>query len=489
MKEFNDIWKPWDFTTGMIMKCAARTVKADFFSKPGDIIISCGPLLQHDEVSYKVYDMLLLLTRPYKEYEDDLLTLVKKFVSTVPMYDFVLSMRRSLHINSINTATPITAIMHICALILLGYNRGMLAGVNSNSKKVVVEDGTICALEFLLYMVCLLRLDRIKDDTGELAQRGALPEYAHKIVTHYNKKLDRELVQVLRATTTERLVELMNNLTSNIFCGQMTSMYNEINSEYFAVNNVTNYGGQEREDTIGKMDSVAMSVFFTTYLRGLVDDDAFKHRKVYVRDKGVVIRFKKSIDGIDFISLREYHRTEPFEEHYLLLCYEITPGTTRVLQLDMTSLSKCYIPVLFEKDTIVFSLIFNWLGLCPQIDLSREAFVEKLGREFIPVRKTVIKYVSMFDEYTAEDNIYYEAPAQWNYDAGVTTGTSKKSKDYILESKTIGRYTRKLPAGQKASQEAKDLAKKVFMDLGEDRTLVDEFERKQRRTFGKSDSY
>lgn len=90
------------------------------------------------------------------------------------------------------------------------------------------------------------------------------------------------------------------------------------------------------------------------------------------------------------------------------------------------------------------------------------------------------------EKNSVAEELTYEVyqPTYWKYKGQTNNSTcnthSPSNKLYAEEIKKLSPFKRNLPAGQKRSEEATELAKKLCINLADNETVVGEFERKQR---------
>lgn len=352
-------------------------------------------------------------------------------------------------------------------------------GIMSDDDVTVVTD-EFDVLTIELIMVLMLR-DK-KNLTLKPSYRMS-DKRAQKFWKYLTKRDVYGVIKYLRSMTENELLSYMTKFRSICKYAYTSNIFNEISQDFTYHNNMVSYAHWGREETVRPKSDV-LRVYSSIFDDRFVSSDFLKFRNIYVREKGVRICFKKPVDGIESISLREYHTDTPFEEHLLLVHYE-GEGISRFLPIDLTDYNHSYMGVMFEKDTLVLLLVYAWLGVLDRVnptaehmysffpDSRREAW-DYLISSFENVRTLCYNVVS-------PDNIYYESPSHWNYkDSSRMNFKTDEEPVYANENRKIGRYTRALPIGQKPSPEAVRLAKRYFIELEEGKTLVDSFVRSQR---------
>ena len=240
------------------------------------------------------------------------------------------------------------------------------------------------------------------------------------------------------------------------------------------------------------------SVFIKTMLflmENVLEPDIMTRRNCYVKKTGTLIHLKKPFDGSEweYIYLSEHHNEE---QHYVFVRAVGKQEETEFF-IDMVDFTKSSVFWICEMYFVLAMGVLVWYGLDKEIydsidtKLEREltsSFREKVktelaGETLMELKKQYKLVLKMAKEAFSEDNITYEDPNSWNYSRkGLkqSSGEPTKKRTVVFERKiAIDNYTRRLAPGQKASEEAKAAAAKVLLDLGDDKTFVRSFERKQ----------
>lgn len=191
--------------------------------------------------------------------------------------------------------------------------------------------------------------------------------------------------------------------------------------------------------------------------------DFLQHRKIFVREQGISLVFKG--DAIKRISLWEVHRDDC---HVLVIKYEAdTVESMFVVDLvDCTRLTQWTINT---KNCLVFLCVLHWLGLTNE-------FVHCCPYRELEGVSSGLVFAHL---YLKDDNMHYETPKWWNYSYSSSRSKTKSSEANLYKIVEVGMYSRRLPNGQQASQEAVALAKRYCMILEPGYTLVQGFQRKQ----------
>lgn len=131
------------------------------------------------------------------------------------------------------------------------------------------------------------------------------------------------------------------------------------------------------------------------------------------------------------------------------------------------------------SDYNVLLLLLNWLGLdleqCTPASYTDEA--EALTSCFVVKKSEFIKSMLSHGKIT-----YYRTKTTKDNREDIVFGTylNKCASEYVIEMKEIGEFIRRLPAGQNASDEAIQKARKFCIDLPRGYTFVSGFTREQR---------
>ena len=248
---------------------------------------------------------------------------------------------------------------------------------------------------------------------------------------------------------------------------------------------------RERED-VGEDASVFIT-FMQIFFDKLFPRDLLVHRNCYVGKQGVLFHLATPFDDaqIEYVYLYEVH-TENY--HYV---YVRALGKREELEfmIDMVDLLNSTRLWLSDLEYQLALGVLTWYGLGQQMrelvetklvdtlkDLAEEQSAEfSKGDEFL--KSSLLQVLDEIDVAFSEDNITYEDPTSWNYSRkGLKQSNASNGGKRVttFERKiVIDSYTRRLAPGQKASEEAKEAASKVFLELGDDKTFVRSFERTQ----------
>lgn len=456
-----------------------------------DIIMLSHVMLSYGEVGSKLYDMIVLCTLGSGKYEERLTKLVEEFCSTVDIYDFVVTARSIVYDKRADKNYLLSVVIYVACLVEEGYKLGTVTGVYSDKKSVVVSEMSVnpCVLE--VYLNCTLH-DILKHQMPEEVKLSA--KKREKFKKHIVKRMNFNITRTIKELSVERAVRLLCNISNVLRYAHFVSFYNEVSEDYFVDNVYLSHGIWEHETS--KSDSELLFWSNIGLSHHLIGKEVLKNRSIYVRDKGVSMILKDKFDDITTVTLREYHSEEPYESHYITIQYTLEEGSSRLISLDLTNITKRFVSVLYEKDVVVMVMVLGWLGIIDKLDITEDKIrnyvilaSEKSGAKFseheIEYRtketKEALKYLfNTYGNVLSEDNIEYANPVHWNYDSAGGYVKSSGGHSYIDKETKIGRYVRRLPAGQSASPEAKALAKSVFMELEEGHTLVDSYVRKQK---------
>lgn len=185
--------------------------------------------------------------------------------------------------------------------------------------------------------------------------------------------------------------------------------------------------------------------------------------------------------------LKEYHIEED-DIHKLIVSYKHSE-LRRTLVLDIKNIKTMLYSVTTEVDVIAMMHVFKILGIYDDLkeivedseSLSKilnevNMNKNKIGLE--DVQKVLKEGMKEMDDKMLGD-YRYEEPYSWNFSKSNKSLNKVKDTGGIRVEKIIeiDRYTRKLPTGQEASQDALEYAKKYAINL-EGKTIVRPFLRK-----------
>lgn len=488
----NGYGEEWDFSHSERMeRYITDNIKDNSKTDFSKVIESSGALLLYGETGDYLYELVLEVFSSQarvSKVKELLKTLVKK----VKVFDFVLSSRRILLATNNFGADVLSLLMKLIGIVIQAYNLGRLEGVISQKQKVVMAD-----LLDPFETSTLLRLELNRRPKLKKLLEGFDSIYdtdARRLERYLSKRDPYHLAEGLKSLDDKQLVEIANNVLATSFYSYTNNLFNEVDDYFFPSYDLLSSAAWERENTVQATSPVIL--FYLYFIENCVEPEVLKRRKFYVRDKGVRIVFEKPTNGISFIEVREFHRIEPYEEHILNFFYTVDTGETRMFYLSMSDITASTIPLMFEKDADVVLMVMAWLGLLQDIKLTpgkvfsdiktnktfKESSKKNLTmKDAVAVSADMNKWISMAIEAMNPSNYYYETPTQWNYNNESKTVLNKgivPKSNVIVK---VGRYTRRLPEGQKVSTEALELAKKYYIELKEGYTIVDEFERMNRR--------
>lgn len=432
------------------------------------------------ENSYKILDGTVesklfqdvLLTSCVGDSSKLFLVALEKFCSEVNVLRFTQLARKTLLLCDLSsTSAVIFHIRRLLSLVIHAYNMGYLEGVGKNT--VYFSTGAspwylvarmIIKGEERGYSLKFGGKDRVKLSAKKLNR-------VKKYLSGKTLGFDFDLTNVSPKIFSESL----NNLLDSAVFSYTDSLFVEKESGVAMSNLVYAHSSWGRE-SYPFLESQTMLMFFALFSSEKAESDLLHHRKIYVPEKGVTIKFKKSPeDSLSHITLREYHNSS---EHLLLINYFLKDGASRFIWVNIENCKKVTHHILYEIDATVLTLIFSWLGVLDRIDTSTLAEQTDSSGE---VKEALNGFIEFAKQATREDNLIFETPRQWNYDTyGNYTGKNKKDSVYAYKEVQLEPYSRKLPIGQKASKKAIDFAKSICMDLESGMTIVEGFERSQR---------
>ena len=201
--------------------------------------------------------------------------------------------------------------------------------------------------------------------------------------------------------------------------------------------------------------------------------DVLKYRKLFVREEGVILHFQKPFDKITEVALREVHREGL---HYIIVRYCLRGQCYRDLVLNIEDLETSFMTFMYEIDFSLTLGLLCWLGLKERMIAGLERVALLSGEDVLKAEiATMIERISTYFE---DENLYYSEPIWWNYDQVKSKFTPRTIE--LTKIINVGTYSRRLPQGQQASENARTLARKYCMILEPGYTLVERFKRRQR---------
>lgn len=448
-----------------------------------EAVIRSGKMLRIKDLGGEFFDAFMLLCSGNVNNTDLLVSKIHAIVSNLEIFKFVRISKKLLDSFERDNGLLNMRLLMFINLLSIAYNRGNLVGIRSNEKEVYFIDEPTTADVYSYLLIHLGEgVSTNKGDTVSIPNK----KNSEKLKKHLRTIDKLGLLNILYKSDRKAKLRILNNCVSAFPIQNISNMYYELGESEICSDMFTRNLVWERESPSSQ--SEAFGIGYNLMVNGICSPDIFKNRNRYVRDKGVKIVLKETIDDITHFVLREYHSGKG--DHYLFLTYYTKWGSQRMIPLNMKALNQSFLFVLYELDVTAIMFTLSWLGLDEYA-----ARTEKEIRQLPDIMSSVTDPVQVsllaegltavfegYKKFTNDDNLIYEEPVSWNYDVKKST-VFRKSEDnsaYIYEKKPIGRFTRTLPAGHKASDEAKALAKMYFIELGDNKTLVDDFVRLQR---------
>lgn len=201
--------------------------------------------------------------------------------------------------------------------------------------------------------------------------------------------------------------------------------------------------------------------------------DFLKQRKIFVREKGVIIRLKKPCAGINSFFVKEIHEND----HHLILLQTRygSLGAKKNLIIDIEHINFVIAELILCSDYTAVIWLICWLDL-KDVLLKSDWLKNCEYPALIDDAKLLFEFIA---QYAEEDNLYYEEPTSWNYENHRVGIKKSVSVPKIQKQIQVGNYLRKLPNGAKASPEAVAAANHYCLDLEEGYTFVNSFTRMQ----------
>lgn len=431
---------------------------------------------------------------------------------------------------------------NILGLTLESYGYGILLAVDGKNKQALfsrdlpspMELSVLCYYEHDLVMRCISPITQ--SDMQEMAKSHEVKlsfiKETVKIFNHVIKRNRRALnlyvefclfnEESLRGHSGIEVNELLYNYICISLLGMETTyVFKDVaqcnpNAELNSI--VDNL--QQSQSSLALLSTARSNNSFD-YIATMFkpQQDALYYRDLYAKEKGIEFFAHNSSWYFCSNEIKNIVRPENAKDRFFVReHHDITSGE-HILLIDFSNeLIDCFIPINMKnaRSELLMSglyvahyitmAVMRWLGVMGRVypqspDVVKEQIKDDLITKYCDpngkytseeIISNVLAYCDVItrtnlimDAYMSEDNLEYSQPVSWNY--GASSEQSKKkptiSEDqyvYTRETITIGRYTRKLPSGFKASDEAKALAEKYYISLGDDMTLVDSFDRKVR---------
>ena len=378
------------------------------------------------------------------------MTALDEFCTEVPEEVYCRMLRRfCLKYCSHNSALySHCAILHL--LIVEWYQRGMQSGGWQGNRVSLFQQADVTLLEITVLLF----------------------ELNFKTLRNYypvRQKDVRAVKSVLSILNSESFVEdLVKTMKENVKVIDLNTIMTA--SVYSAIENLFNPGMQanvclhflsiEREN---RLEESVINGAVNVIVQG-TEVDVLKYRRLFVREEGVTLQFQKPFDKITEVALREVHEEELHGQ-----CY-------RDLVLNIEDLETSFMTFMYEIDFSLTLGLLCWLGLKERMIAGLERVALLSGEDAI--KAEVAAMIERVSVYFEDENLYYSEPIWWNYDQV----KSKKKGQAVELTKlvSVGTYSRRLPKGQQASENARTLAWKYCMILEPGYTLVEGFERRQR---------
>lgn len=480
----------WNMSKRTVMELALKqayfTVGADWKDK---IIDDSARMLGYEEIGRDFYDILVLGSVNSEDYIVVISNKILKFCNEYTPYEFVEFVRNFYTSEKGPFSSEFnTTFVKTVSIVFSGFDIGYLVGSNPVDRSVYVESDMIGASEFgvVTLVISIERMGSVKighTTDNRIEEIKLSPKQVDRMKKYVGNPKVIPIVKELRSVPLRQLAQIAQSYMDSVEIVYFGNYFNIVSDEgypYYA--DFYKVASWQREETVST-SSVAIKLYQIMTDAYFNQEDLLKGRNLYIPDRGIVIKFDEKADNIDSIMLREYHDDDL---HFLYISYTMQ-GCLRFLPFDMTDLNVSFIHVLYETDVVAILMVMGFLGLSDKLKKSEEQLDSLF--EFYGNKSLTYKELKMYSNeisnivegitgFAREDNIHFETPTHWNYENKSKPVQTPWGDTYLIKDRKVGVYTRRLPAGQKASEEAKALAKKVFMELGEDKTIVDEFVRK-----------
>lgn len=356
-----------------------------------------------------------------------------------------------------NSELLFTFYMYLHPLIVEWYCRGMQSSGNSKIRVSLCGSMDITLLEMDIISFSVTQLIKKIDYISDKEVKAIISGF--KILNGEAKYL--ALQKAVEAQDDE---DLLSKLKVGSYSASLYSIFDNEPSPNYCLQFIFH----DRKDK-GESNMVALlSELFDSFT-----PDFLKQRKIFVREKGVIIRLKKSCSGINSFFVKEIHE----DNHHLILLqtrYGALDAKKNLI-IDIEHSNFMMNELFLRSDSIAVIWLICWLGL-RDVLLACDWF--KNCEDFASANniKLLFEFVA---QYAEEGNLYYEEPPSWNYE-GHSVGAKKLvSTPKIQKQIQVGNYLRKLPNGAKASPEAVAAANHYCLDLEDGYTFVNSFTRMQ----------
>ena len=439
-----------------------------------DILNTCGSLLLDGKgtPSYDLYDLMVVATALSKsnntENTRSYMNLVEDYTKKHSEYNHIINIQKILLNNERLTSLSATALIEINLLLSDFYSETNVACVTSEGAILhssIHPKYKLSAYDIVLIACGIERVSTI--DNGRIFSDTA----SRKIITLYTEQFGKLFIPDMKVYIDRNASTVLTHILN---CGCVINTANLFMVNTIVDNNILQTLGWEREYVSKDSDNFATTMF--AVLSNMPKDIAM-HRKFYIRDKGVTVRFINPMDSITSIHMTEVHN-EDANLHYIAVHGKVEEAT-RSIYIPMDNFSHVTFPLLYEKDYVLILHVLYVLGLLPVIIQKITSKDFKFPKEFdSEIAEVYIQTIKNMSEQFNNLEYVFEEPYWWNYDTNSQNKTNSVSKGARVEKRvSVGRYVRALPEGQKASEEAKSLAKKYRLILEPGYTLVDDFEK------------
>ena len=440
-----------------------------------DIIDTCASLLAGGKgtTSYDLYDLITIAsiysTDMKIENVQKYANLIFNYTEKHSEYQHIQNMKHILLNNDRLNATSCAALKEINYLISDFYSETNVACVELDGAIIHSSMHTkykMSAYDMLMIIV-ILKGATVRSGSNRIFSEST----SKKIQDIYTEQFGISFIPEMKTYIVENYKLIMRHLLQS---GATINTLNYFATKTIVNNNILETLNWRRENPI---DSDNEFMGFLLLILEHLPKELLMYRKFYIRNKGVAVKFTDTPDGINYIYMTEIHNEEA-NIHYIDIQAKIG-GAIRGIYMPINNLSRVTPTLLYAKDYILVFYVLHVLGLIPAVTKILQDKVFDLPDHFDDNQKkdytnSVVEMLSQF----SNSKYVFEEPYWWNYNTNTTEQQPTTGKKQQIEKRiNIGRYVRALPVGQKASEEAKALAKKYLMILEEGYTLVDDFEK------------
>lgn len=445
-------------------------------------------LLNYGEWGSKFYDTLLMLypcTQNYSTWgADKYCDIVKEYTSSISLIEHFTNCKKLIY-NMVDLDSSLNSVvLSLISFLSMFYTDGELYGIDKDMVPIqstynfysTMDSDTIVFFDILCWHFLNKDFSMQNPDTEEVFTVAL-----NNNLTSLIKDCQAFVYSSIKQST---IKELASDLDSAELFAWFISQYPALYCSKFWISSPQPesscgffYRWERENFQLGKTMDENLIIF---QILQSFPSNILMHRKFYIRESGVIVKFKNPIDA----QIEYLHMIETHENGYdcVIASYRVN-GVTRSIPLFMENFTASLKLLMYELDLAVLPMILSILGISKWVANNSESLtvpdLSNLPGMSPKKYREIIKDTLLFwDSSTEKSGVYYEEPVNWNYESrSVKPLRSNDTKIIGTRKVTVGRYTRKLPEGYHASTEARMLATKYKMILEPGYTFVDEFEK------------